>query len=107
MTLEKHGFKFPLLLRSPGHHTGHNFNSFERSEDLAAAADALPGDQLYAIEYIDLHGAKTAKYASSASCSSTDISTRCISRSQKIGKCTTFRRTWPTSPNIVRKTNAF
>ncbi len=57
MTLEKHGFKFPLLLRSPGHHTGHNFNLVQRSEDVAAAVKTLPGDQLYAIEYIDLHGA--------------------------------------------------
>jgi len=64
MTLEKHGFTFPLLLRSPGHHTGHNFNLIERSEDLATAVQALPGDQLYAIEYIDLHGAdgKVRKY---------------------------------------------
>lgn len=64
MTLEKHGFSFPLLLRSPGQHTGHNFNLVERSEDLAAAVAALPGEQLYAIEYIDLHGpgGKIRKY---------------------------------------------
>ena len=63
-TLERHGFSFPLLLRSPGQHTGHNFNLIERAEDLAAAVLALPGDQLYAIEYIDLRGAdgKVRKY---------------------------------------------
>ncbi|HEY1729932.1 MAG TPA: hypothetical protein VGG22_16300 [Candidatus Baltobacteraceae bacterium] len=64
LTLERHGFAFPLLLRSPGQHTGHNFNLIERSEDLALAVAALPGDQLYAIEYIDLRGrdGKVRKY---------------------------------------------
>ena len=56
MTLEKHGFAFPLLLRSPGHHTGHNFTLVDRSDDLAAAVAALPGEKLYAIEYIDVRG---------------------------------------------------
>jgi hypothetical protein len=64
MTLEQHGFQFPLLLRSPGHHTGHNFTFVERSDDLQGAVAALPGEQLYAIEYIDVRNedGKVRKY---------------------------------------------
>lgn len=64
MTLEKRGFRFPLLLRSPGHHTGHNFTFLERSDDLQAAVAALPGQQLYAIEYVDVRNEdrKVRKY---------------------------------------------
>ncbi len=64
MILEEHGFQFPLLLRSPGHHTGHNFTFVERSDELEAAATALPGEQLYAIEYIDVRNqdGKVRKY---------------------------------------------
>jgi hypothetical protein len=47
---------FPLLLRSPGYHTGRNFVLVEREADLAAAAASLPGDDLLAIEYLDARG---------------------------------------------------
>ena len=47
---------FPLLLRSPGFHTGRNFLRVERAEDLPAAAAALPGERLLAIEYLDARG---------------------------------------------------
>jgi hypothetical protein len=47
---------FPLLLRSPGYHTGRNFVLVEREADLAAAAACLPGDDLLAIEYLDARG---------------------------------------------------
>jgi hypothetical protein len=47
---------FPLLLRSPGFHTGRNFVLVEREADLAAAAASLPGDDLLAIEYLDARG---------------------------------------------------
>lgn len=63
-TLEARGFAFPLLLRSPGFHTGHNFEKIERAGDLAAAAAALPGDELLALEFLDARGAdgKVRKY---------------------------------------------
>lgn len=50
---EARGFSFPLLLRSPGHHTGHHFVRVERPEDVASAAAQLPGEELYVIQYVD------------------------------------------------------
>jgi len=50
------GLAFPLLLRAPGFHTGQHFARVERAEDLPAAAAALPGDELLAIEYLDARG---------------------------------------------------
>jgi hypothetical protein len=49
-------FTFPLLLRSPGYHTGRNFILVERVDDLAEAAAGLPGDELLVIEYLDARG---------------------------------------------------
>jgi len=48
--------RFPLLLRTPGFHTGQNFVLVETRETLAAALDSLPGDELMAIEYLDARG---------------------------------------------------
>jgi hypothetical protein len=50
------GFIFPLLLRSPGYHTGRNFIRVDRAADLAAACSGLPGEDLLAIEYLDARG---------------------------------------------------
>jgi glutathione synthase/RimK-type ligase-like ATP-grasp enzyme len=50
------GFIFPLLLRSPGYHTGRNFVCVERASELASAAGSLPGDELLVIEYLDARG---------------------------------------------------
>jgi hypothetical protein len=47
------GFAFPLLLRSPGFHTGRNFVMVNAPDELAAAVAALPGDEVLAIEYLD------------------------------------------------------
>lgn len=47
------GFAFPLLLRSPGFHTGRHFVRVETASALAAAAAALPGDELWVIEQLD------------------------------------------------------
>ena len=55
--LADHGFTFPLLLRSPGYHTGRNFVLVESEADLAQTASGLPGDELLAIEYLDARGA--------------------------------------------------
>ncbi len=52
-TLLEHGLDFPLLLRSPGFHTGRHFLRVERAEELAAAVASLPGAELAAIEYLD------------------------------------------------------
>ena len=51
-----HGFAFPLLLRSPGFHTGHNFVRVESEIELSTVAASLPGDTILVIEYLDAHG---------------------------------------------------
>jgi Tetratricopeptide repeat len=47
------GFAFPLLLRLPGFHTGRYFTRVEGPESLAAAANELPGDDVWLIEQLD------------------------------------------------------
>ncbi|HEU0167177.1 MAG TPA: tetratricopeptide repeat protein [Chloroflexota bacterium] len=54
--LGRAGFEWPLLVRAPGYHTGEHFLKVDRSQDLAAAVAQLPGDDLLAIEYLDLFG---------------------------------------------------
>jgi len=54
--LAAQGFSFPLLLRSPGYHTGRNFVLVEAPEALGGAVEDLPGDELLAIEYLDARG---------------------------------------------------
>ena len=49
-------FTFPLLLRSPGYHTGRNFIIVENAAGLSAAAASLPGRDLLVIEYLDARG---------------------------------------------------
>ncbi|WP_024516670.1 tetratricopeptide repeat protein [Bradyrhizobium sp. Tv2a-2] len=58
------GLTFPLLLRSPGYHTGRNFVLVQERGELAAAAAGLPGEALFAIEYLDARGpdGKARKY---------------------------------------------
>lgn len=51
-----HGFRYPLLLRSPGFHTGQHFVLVESATDLPVAADHLPGEELLVIEYLDARG---------------------------------------------------
>lgn len=62
--LAEHGHTFPLLLRSPGYHTGRNFIRVESANELAAAVGSLPGDELLVIEYLDARGGdgKARKY---------------------------------------------
>ncbi|MGI3779133.1 MAG: tetratricopeptide repeat protein [Janthinobacterium lividum] len=50
------GFPCPVLLRSPGYHTGQNFIRLENPDDLDAALRALPGDALTLIEPLDARG---------------------------------------------------
>jgi tetratricopeptide (TPR) repeat protein len=56
LAIARAGLAFPLLLRSPGFHTGRNFVLVEQLGDLAAALADLPGDELLAIEYLDARG---------------------------------------------------
>ena len=55
--LEALGFHFPVLLRLPRQHTGRHFVLVEKPEELAAAVAQLPGDEFFAIEYLDARGA--------------------------------------------------
>jgi len=50
------GFACPLLLRSPGYHTGQHFCRVNSTEDLPAALANLPGDPLLTLEYLDAAG---------------------------------------------------
>jgi hypothetical protein len=62
--LSKEGLRFPLLLRSPGFHTGQHFLKLDRAEDLAVNLGVLPGRELMAIQYLDARGGdgKSRKY---------------------------------------------
>ncbi|MBV9512405.1 MAG: tetratricopeptide repeat protein [Caulobacteraceae bacterium] len=53
LSREAERFGFPLLLRSPGYHTGRNFVRVETAAELDAAAGALPGRELLLIEPLD------------------------------------------------------
>ena len=62
--LARHGFNFPLLLRTPGFHTGRHFVRVESRTALAGALAELPGEELPLIEFLDARGAdgKVRKY---------------------------------------------
>ncbi len=62
--LARHGFQFPLLLRTPGFHTGRHFPRVERSEELPGALAGLPGRELTVMQYLDARGpdGKVRKY---------------------------------------------
>jgi len=51
-----HGFTFPLLLRSPGFHTGRYFLRVETEASLSAAAGSLPAGHVLLIEHLDARG---------------------------------------------------
>jgi hypothetical protein len=55
--LAARGFAFPLLLRSPGFHTGRHFRRVDTPDALAATAQALPGRELMVMDYLDCAGA--------------------------------------------------
>ncbi|HLY64083.1 MAG TPA: tetratricopeptide repeat protein [Chloroflexota bacterium] len=54
--LQRDGFSWPLLLRPPGFHTGEHFLKLDDPAELASVA-GLPGDELFAIEFVDTRGA--------------------------------------------------
>jgi tetratricopeptide (TPR) repeat protein len=51
--LAKHGYTYPLLLRSPGFNNGLHFEMVSSADELAATADKLPSDEIFAISYLD------------------------------------------------------
>ncbi len=63
-TLARHGFEFPLLIRTPGYHTGLHFLRIEAIEQLPAALAELPGEDLTVLSYLDARGSdgKARKY---------------------------------------------
>jgi hypothetical protein len=63
-TLARHGFEFPLLIRTPGYHTGLHFLRIETLEQLPAALAELPGEDLTVLSYLDARGSdgKARKY---------------------------------------------
>jgi hypothetical protein len=63
-TLAHHGFEFPLLIRTPGYHTGRHFLRVETPGDLPAALAELPGSELTVLRYLDARGpdGKARKY---------------------------------------------
>jgi glutathione synthase/RimK-type ligase-like ATP-grasp enzyme len=62
--LALHGFDFPLLLRTPGFHTGAHFLQVKTLDELPAALAKLPGRDLIVIQYLDARATdgKTRKY---------------------------------------------
>jgi hypothetical protein len=63
-TLTRHGFEFPLLLRTLGFHGGEHFLRVETLDELPAALVELPGRDLTVIQYLDARApdGKTRKY---------------------------------------------
>jgi glutathione synthase/RimK-type ligase-like ATP-grasp enzyme len=63
-TLARHGFEFPLLIRTPGFHTGLHFLRIETLAQLPAALAELPGEDLTVLRYLDARGldGKARKY---------------------------------------------
>jgi hypothetical protein len=55
--LARQGFRFPLLVRTPGYQTGRHFLRVESAEALPGAVAALPGRNLTVIEFLDARGA--------------------------------------------------
>jgi tetratricopeptide (TPR) repeat protein len=50
--LARDGFAWPVLVRSPGYHTGEHFTRAADLTSLRAAIADFPGDELLAIEYL-------------------------------------------------------
>jgi Tfp pilus assembly protein PilF len=63
-TVARHGFRFPLLVRTPGFHTGRHFLRVESLHALPGAVAELPGRAVTVIEFLDARGAdgKARKY---------------------------------------------
>jgi len=51
--LANEGFECPLLLRTPGHHTGRHFIKVAAHSKLAEATESLQGDDVLAISFVE------------------------------------------------------
>jgi hypothetical protein len=60
----RQGFEFPLLIRTPGFHSGLHFRRIDAAEELPAALAELPGDDLTVLSDLDARGpdGKARKY---------------------------------------------
>jgi hypothetical protein len=56
--LTQRGWRFPLLLRAPGYQAGRYFERVDEPAGLDAALARVPGEDLFAIEFIDIRDAK-------------------------------------------------
>lgn len=54
--LAERGFRWPVLVRSPGFHTGDHFEKVDAPEGLTKALADLPGETLLVIEFLDTRG---------------------------------------------------
>jgi tetratricopeptide (TPR) repeat protein len=54
----------PVLLRAPGYHAGEHFERAESPEQIERALEQIPGDAVFAIEFLDVRDARGgyAKY---------------------------------------------
>jgi glutathione synthase/RimK-type ligase-like ATP-grasp enzyme len=50
------GFGFPLLVRSPGFHTGEHFRRVDEARLLPSILQDLPGERIMALQYLDAAG---------------------------------------------------
>jgi hypothetical protein len=48
--------RFPLLVRAPGFHTGELFEYVAQRADLERVVAAMPGEELFAIEFLNVRG---------------------------------------------------
>lgn len=55
--LARAGYAWPLLVRSPGFHTGQNFEIVAEPIELARTIARLPGDELLVMEFLDVRDA--------------------------------------------------
>jgi tetratricopeptide (TPR) repeat protein len=51
------GLATPILLRAPGYHAGEHFERAESAQDVDRALERLPGEELFAIEFLDVRDA--------------------------------------------------
>jgi hypothetical protein len=51
--LSEQGIEFPLLLRSPGFHTGLHFVRVDTYDELAQTAGSLPGDEILVMQLLE------------------------------------------------------
>jgi hypothetical protein len=52
--LARRGWRYPLLVRSPGFHAGRNFARIAQPGELASTVAQLPGRELFAIAFVDV-----------------------------------------------------